>query len=136
MNEPPESLNQPIGVVTSLTGRAFAVSVGGVERALVVGDQVYPNEMLRTAGASTLVVDFGDGRRIDLGRTSEALLDEEVYGRDVDALREQAVAESAAIQAAIAAGGDPVDIAEPPAAGNEASDSIQEAVRVDDPIQD
>ena len=131
MNEPPESLNQPIGVVTSLTGRAFAVSVGGVERALVVGDQVYPNEMLRTAGASTLVVDFGDGRRIDLGRTSEALLDEEVYGRDVDALREQAVAESAAIQAAIAAGGDPVDIAEPPAAGNEASDSIQEAVRVD-----
>ena len=113
------SVNLPpvIGEVQSVTGRVVAIGLDGAERQLVPGDPVHADDVIRTIGVSTVAVSLNDGTRLDLGRDSEAQLDESVYGTDIPALRAAALADVAEIQRAIAEGADPTLVAEPPSAG-------------------
>ncbi|MDJ0738397.1 MAG: retention module-containing protein, partial [Gammaproteobacteria bacterium] len=123
-----------IGEVQAVSGRVVAISASGDERQLVVGDLVYADELIRTIGQGTVVIALNNGTRFDLGRDAEALLDDSVYAADVAALRAAALAEAAELQAAIAAGADPTEIADDPAAGGDpasAGESVQEGVSVD-----
>ena len=119
-----------IGEVQSVTGRVVAIGSNGVERQLFAGDAVFPDDHIKTIGISTIVVALSDGSRFDLGRDSEALLDEAVYSDDVAAIQAAALADAAEIQKAIAEGADPAEVADPTAAGDSegsAGESLQEA---------
>ncbi len=123
-----------IGEVQSVTGRVVAIGANGVERQLFAGDLVYPDDLIKTSGQSSIVVALRDGTRFDLGRDSEALLDEAVYSDDVAAVKAAALAEVAELQRLIAEGEDPTEVAEAPAAGGEqgsAGESVQSAVGLD-----
>ena len=105
-----------IGEVKSITGKVVAIGAGG-ERTLAAGDPVFADDLIKTIGVSTVVITLNDGTRFDLGRDAEGLLDESVYGGDIEVLRAAAVVEAAEIQRAIAEGADPTAVTEPPAAG-------------------
>ncbi|MCP5422565.1 MAG: retention module-containing protein [Chromatiaceae bacterium] len=130
------SVNLPpvIGEVQSVTGRVVAIGLDGAERQLVPGDPVHADDVIRTIGVSTVAVSLNDGTRLDLGRDSEAQLDESVYGTDIPALRAAALADVAEIQRAIAEGADPTLVAEPPSAGADSGvgggDTLEEGVVV------
>ncbi len=123
-----------VGEVTTVTGHVVAIGANGQQRDLVRGDPVYAGDLIKTIGESSIVVTLNDGTRFDLGRTGEALLDESVYGSDIEALRASALADVADIQRAIELGADPTEITDAPAAGSEEStteDSLQDPVTVD-----
>ncbi|MEO5574369.1 MAG: retention module-containing protein, partial [Gammaproteobacteria bacterium] len=108
--------SQPIGIVTSASGTVIATALNGATRALQVGDPVYANEVISTGHLSTVAVEFVDGTRLDLGRDSQALLDEEVFNPGgADSADTTSTVE--AIQQAILAGKDPTKVFEKPAAG-------------------
>ena len=117
-NAPVTPEGSAIGEVQSLSGRAVAVGIDGSERQLTVGDLIYAGEEVRTLGQSTIVVALKDGTRFDLGRNAQALMDDTVYSFDTEALRVASQLEIDEIQAAIAAGADPGEVAEAPAAGH------------------
>ncbi|WP_448505958.1 retention module-containing protein [Immundisolibacter sp.] len=109
---------QQIGIVTQVVGQVVAVNADGVERVLVVGDVVYADEVIRTADAGAVTIQFNDGGWFDLGRNAQAVLDSDVYspeGHEAEAAVATAKVED--IQAAIAAGGDPTQLLPPTAAG-------------------
>ncbi|MCB1725767.1 MAG: retention module-containing protein, partial [Gammaproteobacteria bacterium] len=112
----------------------MAIGLDGAERQLVPGDPVHADDVIRTIGVSTVAVSLNDGTRLDLGRDSEAQLDESVYGTDIPALRAAALADVAEIQRAIAEGADPTLVAEPPSAGADSGvgggDTLEEGVVV------
>jgi hypothetical protein len=123
-----------IGEVQAVTGRVIAIGADGIERQLFAGDPVYADDQIKTVGQSTIVVALKDGTRFDLGRDSEAVLDETVYSDDVAAVKEAALADIEEIQRMILEGADPTEITEEPAAGGDqssAGESLQEAVGLD-----
>ncbi|MGB5615178.1 MAG: retention module-containing protein, partial [Sedimenticolaceae bacterium] len=128
------SASSSIGEVQAVTGRVIAIGANGVERQLFAGDQIYPDDLIRTIGQGTIKVVLKDGTSFDLGQGAEALLDEAVHSSNVEALRAAAVAEAAEIQRAIAEGGDPTEIADPTAAGGGGAgtgESIENAVGIE-----
>ncbi|MGB5638552.1 MAG: retention module-containing protein, partial [Sedimenticolaceae bacterium] len=128
------SASSSIGEVQAVTGRVIAIGANGVERQLFAGDQIYPDDLIRTIGQGTIKVALKDGTSFDLGQGAEALLDEAVHSSNVEALRAAAVAEAAEIQRAIAEGGDPTEIADPTAAGGGGGgtgESIENAVGIE-----
>ncbi len=126
-----------VGEVQSVAGRVVATGADGVERQLFAGDMVYADDLIKTIGEASAVIAMKDGSRLDLGSNTEASLDESVYSDDVDAARAAALADIEEIQAAIAAGADPTEITEPPAAGDQPAptsalgESAQSALSVD-----
>ncbi|ANX03190.1 retention module-containing protein [Immundisolibacter cernigliae] len=109
---------QQIGIVTTVVGHVVAVNADGVERVLVVGDVVYADEIIRTADAGAVTIQFNDGGWFDLGGNAQAVLDSDVYSQEgPEAEAASAVARVEDIQAAIEAGGDPTQLLPPTAAG-------------------
>ncbi|MFP5464854.1 MAG: retention module-containing protein, partial [Gammaproteobacteria bacterium] len=109
---------QQIGIVTTVVGHVVAVNADGVERVLVVGDVVYADEVIRTADAGAVTIQFNDGGWFDLGGNAQAVLDSDVYSQEgPEAEAAGAVARVEDIQAAIEAGGDPTQLLPPTAAG-------------------
>ncbi|HEX2797179.1 MAG TPA: retention module-containing protein, partial [Immundisolibacter sp.] len=109
---------QQIGIVTTVVGHVVAVNADGVERVLAVGDVVYADEVIRTADAGAVTIQFNDGGWFDLGGNAQAVLDSDVYSQEgPDAEAAGAVAKVEDIQAAIEAGGDPTQLLPPTAAG-------------------
>ena len=109
---------QQIGIVTTVVGHVVAVNADGVERVLVVGDVVYADEVIRTADAGAVTIQFNDGGWFDLGGNAQAVLDSDVYSQEgPEAEAAGAVAKVEDIQAAIEAGGDPTQLLPPTAAG-------------------
>ncbi|MCC5796416.1 MAG: retention module-containing protein [Methylophaga sp.] len=109
-----------IGTVTVLIGTATAVSTDGSIRHLQVGDKVFQNDLISTGADGALEIHFADGSVMDLGRTSNALLDSEVFDPTAplaDAQDEALADEIDLIQQAILEGADPTQIAEATAAG-------------------
>ncbi|MDO7711271.1 MAG: retention module-containing protein, partial [Pseudomonadota bacterium] len=107
-----------IGIVKALIGTATATSADGSIRNLQVGDSVYADELVSTGKAGAIELEFADGSVMDLGRDTQAMLDNAVF--NPEALADTAAtAESDvdAIQAAILAGADPTQITEATAAG-------------------
>ncbi len=68
-----------IGVVKALIGAVTATSTDGSVRTLQVGDVVYANDLISTGAEGAIEIEFADGSVMDLGRSSQALLDSEVF---------------------------------------------------------
>ncbi|WP_284380353.1 retention module-containing protein, partial [Litoribrevibacter albus] len=70
---------QVIGNVTFLVGTVIAVDAAGNERQLALGDTVYLGERIITQGAdSQVMIGLESGESLTLGRSSEALLDQDL----------------------------------------------------------
>ena len=125
-----------IGVVKALIGAVTATSTDGSVRTLQVGDVVYANDLISTGAEGAIEIEFADGSVMDLGRSSQALLDSEVFDPvNIDvADNEESVSDDVdAIQQAILEGQDPTQAAEETAAGagNAAGNEGHDAVFVD-----
>ena len=108
-----------IGYVLMVNGDAEAKDAQGNSRPLQVGDPVYANDVITTADPGTILVEFTDGSRLDLGRSSTALLDDNVFNPNLDVNSDPSETSASidAIQQAILAGEDPTEVAEATAAG-------------------
>ncbi|MDB5839368.1 MAG: hypothetical protein JWQ23_1320 [Herminiimonas sp.] len=104
-----------IGIVKTIVGSVTATDPSGVERILQVGDKVYANDVIQTSAAGAVLIEFVDGSRVDLGRSSQIALDNEVFNPSA-AKSEQSEIQS--IQDRIAAGADPTQVTEASAAGS------------------
>ncbi|MEC5216724.1 VCBS repeat-containing protein [Actimicrobium sp. GrIS 1.19] len=103
-----------IGIVESVIGVVTATDTAGVQRVLHLGDVVNANDVIQTAAAGAIDIRFANDTHLDLGRNSQIALDSEVFDP------RQAVSDDAsiaALQAQIAAGGDPTAVLAPTAAG-------------------
>ncbi len=103
-----------IGTVKTVIGTVTATDANGVTRTLQVGDKVFTNDIIQTAAAGAILIEFTNGSHMDLGRDSKIVLDLDVFN-PAAAVAEQS--DIAAIQAQIAAGADPTQITEATAAG-------------------
>ncbi|OUR73295.1 hypothetical protein A9Q78_04005, partial [Methylophaga sp. 41_12_T18] len=120
-----------IGTVSILIGTATATSADGTVRTLHIGDIIYADDLISTGPSAALEITFADGSLMDLGRSSQLVLDDAVY--DPNVVAEADVGTDAdAIQQAILAGVDPTQVTEATAAGagaetggNEGSDIVQ-----------
>ena len=115
------------GIVKLLVGAVTVTTSEGVVRQLQVGDKVYANDLIATLSTGQVEIELSDGRVMDLGRSSEALIEDnalEVIATD------EAEESVTAIQQAILDGESPEDIAELTAAGasnsqrNEGSNAV------------
>ncbi len=79
-----------IGIVKALIGTVTATSADGSTRNLQVGDSVYADELVSTGSGGAVELEFADGSVMDLGRDSQALLDNTVFNPE-------ALAETAAV---------------------------------------
>ena len=119
-----------VGIISALIGTANATATDGTVRTLQIGDKVYPNEIITTGLAGAVEVEFLDGSVMDLGRNSQAVLDNETFDFD-NTTPSAATADSElfddieAIQQALLAGADPTEIADPTAAGPGAQPSSE-----------
>ncbi|MDH3535026.1 MAG: retention module-containing protein, partial [Gammaproteobacteria bacterium] len=68
-----------IGYVAELIGDAQVRGVDGVIRILSIGDQINEGDILTTGVNTEIVLEFHDGRRLQLGENTEILLDESVF---------------------------------------------------------
>ncbi|MGV3654725.1 MAG: retention module-containing protein, partial [Noviherbaspirillum sp.] len=108
-----------IGTVKNLVGTVFATDQNGVRRLLQVGDKVYANEIIQTSADGAVLIEFSNGTHFDMGRSSQASLDEDIFSPSTAAAEEK---EILSIQEQIAAGADPTQVTEAPAAGAEGSE--------------
>ena len=110
---------QPVGKVFIVYGTVKAVSPGGVERVLTPNSPVYAHEQIVTGPDGSVSITLANnGGKLDLGRMSEVLLDQDVYGAGGQAGATDAVAEVKDIQAALENGNiDPTTGLPAPAAG-------------------
>jgi VCBS repeat-containing protein len=108
-----------IGIVKALIGTVTATAADGSIRNLQVGDSVFVDELISTGTAGAIEIEFADGNVMDLGRDSQALLDNAIFNPEAVAAEPTATADSDAdaIQAAILAGADPTQITDATAAG-------------------
>ena len=81
---------QVIGNVTFLVGTVIAVDAAGNERPLQLGDAVYLGEKIITQGAdSQVMIGLENGESLALGRSSEALLDQDLLDLSNYALEDE-----------------------------------------------
>lgn len=114
-----ETQSQAIGAVAAVLGTAGVRTPSGEVSILEAGDAVYQNDVLVTGDPGGLVIEFRDGSRMDLGRSSEARLDEEVFDptlAEAPAAEVQAVPDE--VEQILLEGGDLSELA-PTAAGND-----------------
>lgn len=68
-----------IGVVTAIIGSAMATATDGSIRYPQVGDSVFADDLISTGSDGAIEIEFADGDVMDLGRSSQAMLDEHFY---------------------------------------------------------
>ena len=68
-----------IGYVVELVGDAQVRSVEGITRVLSIGDQVHEGDLLITGVGTQIELQFYDGARLQVGESSQVLLDETVF---------------------------------------------------------
>lgn len=110
----------PIGKVVILYGTVKAISPDGTARVLTPNSPVFADDQIITEsdGSVSLMLDGTPPIHIDLGRMSQLVLDEDVYGGPASAADVSAEADK--VQQALLAGEQPIE-PEAPAAGGEAS---------------
>ena len=110
-----------IGVVKALIGNVTATATDGSTRTLQVGDNVYANELITTNIAAAIEIELNDGSVMDLGRSSQVMLDNAVFDPSatttVASETDDVPDDIAAIQAALLAGDDPTEVGDATAAG-------------------
>jgi T1SS-143 domain-containing protein len=112
--------NQPIGTAQIVQGTVHAQSADNSVRVLQANSPVFLNDRIITGENGMISITFSDASRtqLDLGRTSDVLLNEEVFQETTPAEFSEATAEVAQIQEALIAGEfDPTTDIEPTAAG-------------------
>ena len=115
-----------IGTVKQVVGDVFAVASNGTRRLVIEGDKVYAGEQLQTGPTGAVAVHLAQGGELTLGRDSSLPLTQEILANHAthvdtpDAVppSQQQLADVQQVQKAIAAGADPSQITDAPAAGN------------------
>ncbi|ANE57126.1 retention module-containing protein [Methylomonas sp. DH-1] len=111
-----------IGIVKSVSGSARATAADGSIRTLQAGDRVFDTDVLATAAGSSIVVELADGSSVDMGANDSMPLGAALREQSQEAVAVAPNPTSAGpsaedIQAALLAGADPTQIADPTAAG-------------------
>ncbi|MDR2306856.1 MAG: retention module-containing protein, partial [Paucimonas sp.] len=113
-----------IGVVSKVVGQVFAVGSDGHRRLLVEGDRLFVGEQLETGAAAAVAVHLHSGAELTLGRDSNLQLTPNLLAVQAPPGHAGDTTPSAAqltdverMQQAIAAGADPTQQGEAPAAG-------------------
>jgi uncharacterized protein YegL len=121
-----ERMTRSIGVVRQVIGEVSLVGTDGVVRRLVEGERVFVGEQLLCGSDGAVAISLDQGGELTLGRDSSLLLSPALLAGD-DAPEPLAPIASAEqlreveqLQRAIAAGEDPSEKAEAPAAGPQA----------------
>lgn len=106
------------GIVRGLVGSVTVTNTRGVTRQLRTGDTVELNETVQAANGSTVHIAFDNGNFATVGSNEKLVLDASVIDPMAESDNKAATDLSVAdIQAMIAAGADPTEIAEATAAG-------------------
>ncbi|WP_183350735.1 retention module-containing protein, partial [Desulfoprunum benzoelyticum] len=116
---------QIVGKVQIVHGTVRAQAADGTIRVLQTNDPIFANERIITGADGMIAIAFGDAAntRLDLGRMSDVLIDEDVFSGEVPADLGDAAAEVASIQQALTDESfDPTTDLEAPAAGPAATD--------------
>lgn len=109
------------GIVRGLVGSVTVTNTRGVTRQLRTGDTVELNETVQAANGSTVHIAFDNGNFATVGSNEKLVLDASVIDPMAESDNKAATDLSVAdIQAMIAAGADPTEIAEATAAGADA----------------
>ena len=114
--------NQVIGKVIILYGTVKAISPDGAVRILAPNSPVFANDRIVTEsdGNVSIVIDGAHPTQMDLGRMSNVMIDEDVYGGVTPGVISDVKAEVEQIQQALMTGEMPIEL-EAPAAGGVAS---------------
>ncbi len=104
--------HQAIGKVAILYGSVKAISPDGTVRILKVNSLVFADDRIITGddGSLSIVMNTFPPTQLDLGRVSDIVIDEDVYGAISPAVTAEAAAEQKAIQEALLAGDQPVEL--------------------------
>jgi hypothetical protein len=107
-----ETGNQVIGKVSILYGTVRAISSDGTTRVLALNSPVYADDRIITEsdGSVSIVLDDPAQTQLDIGRMSDIILDEDVYGGAAPEDVAEAAAEIEEIQEALLAGDDMGDV--------------------------
>jgi hypothetical protein len=107
-----ETGNQVIGKVSILYGTVKAISSDGTTRVLALNSPVYADDRIITEsdGSVSIVLDDPAQTQLDIGRMSDIILDEDVYGGAAPEDVAEAAAEIEEIQEALLAGDDMEDV--------------------------
>ncbi|WFP49720.1 retention module-containing protein [Methylomonas sp. EFPC3] len=113
---------QELGIVKLVSGSVSATAADGSTRVLQTGDKVFDTDILATAAGSAIVIQLADGSTVDMGGNDRmqlgAVLQEQEREEAVVAQNPPPAGPSVEdIQAALLAGADPTQIADPTAAG-------------------
>ncbi|MGB5216828.1 MAG: retention module-containing protein [Smithella sp.] len=114
--------HQVKGKVAILYGTVKAVSPDGTVRLLKVNSPVFADDRIITGddGSISIVFNTFPPTQLDLGRVSDAVIDEDIYGAVSPGVTAESAAEQKAIQEALLAGDQPIEL-EATAAGGEAN---------------
>jgi len=117
-----EKGHQVTGKVAILYGTVKAISPDGTVRLLKVNSPVFADDRIITGddGSVSIVFDTFPPTQLDLGRVSDVVIDEDVYGPVSPDVVAEASAEQKSIQEALLAGDQPIEL-DPTAAGVEQS---------------
>ena len=115
-----------IGTVQKVVGDVFAVAGDGTRRLVIEGDRLYAGEQLQTGPAGAVAVHLTDGGELTLGRDSSMPLTPQILANhathidtpDAAAPSQAQLTDVQQLQQAIAAGADPSQVTDAPAAGN------------------
>ena len=116
-----------IGSIKTLIGTAIATSLDGTPRNLQVGDKVFASDIITTGAAGAIEIEFLDGSLMDLGRSSQAILDAEVFDpQQATQIADTEDSDVDALQQALLDGTDPTQAGEATAAGADSQQSGDE----------
>jgi len=68
-----------VGIIKTLIGAAVATDVDGAHRSLKTGGGVCYGEVITTSTAGAIEVKFDDDSIMTLGRSTQAIIDNEVF---------------------------------------------------------
>jgi Ca2+-binding RTX toxin-like protein len=103
-----------IDVLKVLIGGATATDTAGTMRSLQAGDRILANDVIQTAAAGAVQIEFLNQSHLEIGRDSVLTLDRSVFDPALATTSEQNIS---SIQNAIADGKDPALVADASAAG-------------------
>lgn len=112
-----------MGTVKSIIGEATATAPDGTVRKLQVGDQVFTDDVISTSATGSVQIALAGGQTLECGNDSSIAMSDYVIGSGVNValtappVTPPAGTDVSALQAAIAAGADPSQVADATAAG-------------------
>ncbi|WP_138988724.1 retention module-containing protein, partial [Neptunomonas concharum] len=115
-----------VGTVSFLSGMVYAIQADGTQRLLMLGDEVFADEVIKTGPDAQVGITMANGNLVSLSGGQSWFVGAETYTEVKDYPVEDAVATDDiasvdAIQQAILAGVDPTQVTEATAAGNAAA---------------